>query len=43
MRNLTAPLALAAAMLAAAPVHAKPADAEAAKQILKDSIAIPTV
>ena len=43
MRNLTAPLALAAAMLAAAPVHAKPADAAAAKQILKDSIAIPTV
>lgn len=43
MRNLTAPLALAAAMLAAAPVHAKPADADAAKQILKDSIAIPTV
>ena len=43
MRNLTAPLALAAAMLAAAPVHAKPADPAAAKQILKDSIAIPTV
>jgi acetylornithine deacetylase/succinyl-diaminopimelate desuccinylase-like protein len=43
MRNLTAPLALAAALIAAAPVHAKPADADAAKKILKDSIAIPTV
>lgn len=43
MRTLIAPLALAAALLAAAPVHAKPADAAAAKQILKDSIAIPTV
>ena len=43
MRNLTAPLALAAALLAAAPVHAKPADTEAAKKILKDSVAIPTV
>ena len=43
MRTLIAPLALAAALLAAAPVHAKPADADAAKQILKDSIAIPTV
>lgn len=38
-----APLALAAALLAAAPVHAKPADPEVAKKILKDSIAIPTV
>jgi acetylornithine deacetylase/succinyl-diaminopimelate desuccinylase-like protein len=43
MRNLTAPIALAAALLAAAPVHAKPADTETAKKILKDSIAIPTV
>jgi acetylornithine deacetylase/succinyl-diaminopimelate desuccinylase-like protein len=43
MRNLTAPIALAAALLAAAPVHAKPADADAAKAILIDSIAIPTV
>lgn len=43
MRNLTAPLALAAALLAAAPVHAKPADAQGAKKILMDSIAIPTV
>lgn len=43
MRNLTAPLALAAALLAAAPAHAKPADTETAKKILKDSIAIPTV
>lgn len=43
MQNLVAPFALAAALLAAAPVHAKPADAEAAKKILKDSIAIPTV
>lgn len=43
MRNLSLPLALAAALVAAAPVHAKPADAAAAKQILKDSIAIPTV
>ena len=43
MHNLTAPLALAAALLAAAPVHAKPADTETAKKILKDSIAIPTV
>ena len=43
MQNLTAPIALAAALLAAAPVHAKPADTDAAKTILKDSIAIPTV
>ena len=43
MRNLTAPLALAAALLAAAPVHAKPADPAVAKKILKDSVAIPTV
>ena len=43
MRMPYAPLALAAALLAAAPAHAKPADADAAKQILKDSIAIPTV
>ena len=43
MRNLTAPLALAAALLAAAPVHAKPADPAEAKKILKDSVAIPTV
>lgn len=43
MRNLTAPLALAAAMLAAAPVHAKPADTATAKKILIDSVAIPTV
>src|SRR3546814_11958109 len=43
MRTLTAPTALAAALLAAAPVHAKPADPEAAKKILKDSVAIPTV
>ncbi|UNK80249.1 M20/M25/M40 family metallo-hydrolase [Sphingopyxis granuli] len=32
-----------AALLAAAPAHAKPADPAAAKTILKDSIAIPTV
>ena len=43
MHNPTAPLALAAALLAAAPVHARPADADAAKTILKDSVAIPTV
>lgn len=43
MRNLIAPLALAAALLAAAPAHAKPADTGAAKKILMDSIAIPTV
>jgi acetylornithine deacetylase/succinyl-diaminopimelate desuccinylase-like protein len=43
MRNLTAPLALAAALIAAAPVHAKPADADTAKKILMDSVAIPTV
>src|SRR3546814_15529493 len=43
MRNLTAPIALAAALLAAAPVHAKPADPAVAKKILKDSVAIPTV
>jgi acetylornithine deacetylase/succinyl-diaminopimelate desuccinylase-like protein len=43
MRNLSLPLALAAALVAAAPAHAKPADPAAAKQILKDSIAIPTV
>ena len=43
MHRLIAPLALAAALLAAAPVHAKPADTEAAKKTLKDSIAIPTV
>jgi acetylornithine deacetylase/succinyl-diaminopimelate desuccinylase-like protein len=43
MRNLIAPLALAAALAAAAPVHAKPADADTAKKILIDSIAIPTV
>src|SRR3546814_16394204 len=43
MRTLTAPTALAAALLAAAPVHAKPADPAVAKKILKDSVAIPTV
>ena len=43
MRTLTALLALAAALLAAAPVHAKPADTGAAKKILIDSVAIPTV
>ncbi len=43
MRMPIAPLALAAALIAAAPAHAKPADADAAKKILKDSIAIPTV
>lgn len=32
-----------ATLLAAAPAHAKPADTDAAKTILKDSIAIPTV
>ena len=32
-----------AALLAAAPVHAKPADPDVAKKILKDSVAIPTV
>ncbi len=42
MRFVSAFLA-SAAMLAAAPVFAKPADADAAKKILKDSIAIPTV
>src|SRR3546814_18240223 len=43
MRNLTASLALAAALLAAAPSHARPADAGTAKKILKDSVAFPTV
>ena len=43
MRTSYAPLAFAAALLAAAPVHAKPADPAAAKQILMDSVAIPTV
>ena len=43
VRTLTAPLALAAALLAAAPVHAKPADTGTAKKILIDSVAIPTV
>ena len=43
MRNLAAPLALAVALLAAASADAKPADTEAAKKILKDSVAIPTV
>ena len=39
-----APALLAsAALLAAAPVHAKPADPAVAKKILKDSVAIPTV
>ena len=42
MRFASALLA-SAALLAAAPVHAKPADPEAAKKILKDSVAIPTV
>ena len=42
MRFASAMLA-SAALLAAAPVHAKPADPEAAKKILKDSVAIPTV
>ena len=42
MRLVSAFLA-SAALLAAAPVHAKPADTETAKKILKDSIAIPTV
>ena len=36
-------LLVSAVLLAAAPVHAKPADTDAAKKILKDSIAIPTV
>ncbi|SNS85855.1 M20/M25/M40 family metallo-hydrolase [Sphingopyxis indica] len=43
MRISHAPLALAAALFAAAPAHARPADPVAAKQILMDSIAIPTV
>jgi len=43
MRISYAPLALAAALFAAAPVHAKPADPAAAKKILMDSVAIPTV
>lgn len=43
MRNLTAPLALAAALIAAAPAHARPADPAVAKKILIDSVAIPTV
>ncbi|MBL0769272.1 M20/M25/M40 family metallo-hydrolase [Sphingopyxis sp. DHUNG17] len=43
MRTISAPLALAAALFAAAPAHARPADPDAAKAILKDSIAIPTV
>ncbi|MDZ3830629.1 MAG: M20/M25/M40 family metallo-hydrolase [Sphingopyxis sp.] len=43
MRIVHAPLALAAALLAVSPVQAKPADPDVAKQILKDSIAIPTV
>src|SRR3546814_266131 len=42
MRTVTAPLALAAALLAAAPAHARPADPAVAKQILIDSVAIPT-
>ncbi|MGL3822387.1 M20/M25/M40 family metallo-hydrolase [Sphingopyxis sp. R3-92] len=42
MRLVSAFLA-SAALLAAAPVHARPADTDAAKTILKDSIAIPTV
>src|SRR3546814_18663825 len=42
MRFASAVLA-SAALLAAAPVHAKPADPEAATKILKDSVAIPTV
>ncbi|HKX89146.1 MAG TPA: M20/M25/M40 family metallo-hydrolase, partial [Sphingopyxis sp.] len=42
MRFASAFLA-SAAMLIAAPVHAKPADTDVAKKILKDSIAIPTV
>lgn len=41
--RFAAALLASAALLAAAPVHAKPADADAAKQILKDSVAIPTV
>ncbi|HWV61178.1 MAG TPA: M20/M25/M40 family metallo-hydrolase, partial [Sphingopyxis sp.] len=36
-------LLASAALLAAAPVHAKPADPAVAKKILKDSVAIPTV
>ncbi len=43
MRTVTAPLALAAALLAAAPTHARPADPAVAKKILIDSVAIPTV
>src|SRR3546814_12723635 len=43
MRTVTAPLALAAALLAAAPAHARPADPAVAKKILIDSVAIPTV
>ncbi len=43
MRFTTAPLVLAAAIFAAAPLHAKPADSNVAKAILKDSVAIPTV
>src|SRR3989344_6751565 len=43
MRTYTAPLALAAALIAAAPAHAKPADPDTAKKALIDSIAIPTV
>ena len=42
MRFASAMLA-SAALLAAAPVHAKPADPDVAKKILKDSVAIPTV
>ncbi|SBV35007.1 Peptidase M20 [uncultured Sphingopyxis sp.] len=42
MRFASALLA-SAALLAAAPVHAKPADPAVAKKILKDSVAIPTV
>lgn len=43
MRKSYAPLALAAALLAAAPAHARPADPAAAKKILMNSVAIPTV
>ncbi|MGV1684681.1 M20/M25/M40 family metallo-hydrolase [Sphingopyxis sp. NJF-3] len=43
MRTVTAPLALAAALIAAAPTHARPADPAVAKKILIDSVAIPTV
>jgi acetylornithine deacetylase/succinyl-diaminopimelate desuccinylase-like protein len=43
MNLFFAPLALVAATLAAAPLQARPADADAAKTILTDSVAIPTV